>query len=113
IYDGMDIIRQTSNGVNNNYVRMLGIDEPLSKDSDSGEVVHFIRDGLGSIIGLLNDSGNSISSMVYDVFGGTPGLEEFGFTGRENDGTGLMYFRARYYSPEMRRFISRDPLGFA
>ena len=35
----------------------------------------------------------------------------FQYTGRENDGTGLYYYRARYYSPELQRFISRDPIG--
>src|SRR5262249_48328219 len=35
------------------------------------------------------------------------------FTGRENDGTGLYYYRARYYSPQLGRFISEDPLEFA
>jgi len=34
-------------------------------------------------------------------------------TGRENDGTGLYYYRARYYSPTLQRFISEDPIGFA
>jgi RHS repeat-associated protein len=34
------------------------------------------------------------------------------FTGRENDGT-LYYYRARYYSPTLQRFISQDPIGFA
>ena len=33
------------------------------------------------------------------------------FTGRENDGTGLYYYRARYYSPSLQRFISEDPIG--
>ena len=37
---------------------------------------------------------------------------EFQYTGRENDGTGLYYYRARYYSPELSRFISQDPIGF-
>ncbi len=37
----------------------------------------------------------------------------FQFTGRENDGTGLYYYRARYYSPEMGKFISEDPIGLA
>jgi RHS repeat-associated protein len=33
------------------------------------------------------------------------------FTGRENDGTGLSFYRARYYDPRLQRFISEDPLG--
>ncbi len=35
------------------------------------------------------------------------------FTGREYDSaTGLMYYRARYYSPARGVFLSEDPLGF-
>lgn len=34
------------------------------------------------------------------------------FTGRENDGAGLYYYRARYYSPTLQRFIAQDPIGF-
>jgi RHS repeat-associated protein len=34
------------------------------------------------------------------------------FTGRENDATGLYYYRARYYSPTFQRFVSQDPIGF-
>ncbi len=33
-----------------------------------------------------------------------------GYSTTEN--TGLMYFRARYYSAELGRFIGRDPLGY-
>lgn len=35
------------------------------------------------------------------------------FTGRENDGTGLYFYRARYYNPTYQRFIAQDPIGFA
>jgi RHS repeat-associated protein len=34
------------------------------------------------------------------------------FTGRENDGTGLYFYRARYYSPTFQRFIAQDPMDF-
>ncbi|HWC02779.1 MAG TPA: RHS repeat-associated core domain-containing protein [Methylomirabilota bacterium] len=34
------------------------------------------------------------------------------FTGREDDGTGLYYYRARYYHPGLHRFIREDPLRF-
>jgi RHS repeat-associated protein len=35
------------------------------------------------------------------------------YTGRENDGTGLYYYRARYYDPVLKSFVSDDPLGVA
>ena len=37
---------------------------------------------------------------------------EYTYTGRRLDPSGLMYFRARYYSPQLGQFISRDPLGY-
>ncbi len=37
----------------------------------------------------------------------------FGYTGREYDTrTTLYHFRARYYSPQLGRFTTRDPLGY-
>ena len=38
-------------------------------------------------------------------------VAQYGFTGREPDATGLIYYRARYYDPTLGRFISRDPAG--
>ncbi|MDA8017399.1 MAG: DUF6531 domain-containing protein [Thermoanaerobaculia bacterium] len=38
----------------------------------------------------------------------------YGFHGRPEDAeTGLVYFRNRYYDPELGRFISTDPYGYA
>jgi RHS repeat-associated protein len=37
---------------------------------------------------------------------------ELGYTGREDDGTELVYYRARYYHPTLQRFVSEDPIGF-
>ncbi len=37
----------------------------------------------------------------------------FGFTGREYDSeTGLYYYRARMYSPQLGRFLQTDPIGY-
>jgi RHS repeat-associated protein len=45
---------------------------------------------------------------------GTAGGVRFQFTGRENDGvSNLYYYRARYYSAQLGRFISEDPIGLA
>ena len=35
------------------------------------------------------------------------------YTGRENDQTGLYFYRARYYDPLRQRFVSEDPIGLA
>ena len=52
----------------------------------------------------------------YEPFGraaadGDTSTNSLQYTARENDGTGLQYSRARYYSPSLHRFISEDPLG--
>ena len=47
------------------------------------------------------------------VLTGTAEDNNYGFTGRYlDDETGLWYFRARYFSDELGRFINRDPLGY-
>lgn len=33
------------------------------------------------------------------------------YSGRENDGSGLHFYRARFYSSKQQRFISEDPVG--
>ena len=54
------------------------------------------------------------SRYTYDPFGNTSmtGLSSnpYQYTGRENDGTGLYYYRARYYSPLLHRFLGEDPI---
>ncbi len=44
---------------------------------------------------------------------GTPSDNSIQYTGREQDGTGLYFYRARYYSPQLKRFISEDPIQWA
>lgn len=44
---------------------------------------------------------------------GTGSTNSYQFTGWEHDGTGLLYHRARYYSPVIQRFLSEDSIGFA
>jgi RHS repeat-associated protein len=71
-------------------------------------------DALGSTIGYVNSSGALAGSYTYQPFGKTTpsgtNASTFQFTGRENDGTGLYYYRARYYSSLYQRFIAEDPL---
>ena len=114
VYDGWDIIQEIAAGAKTNYVRTLSIDEPLTR-IDGTTIRHYVRDALGSVVRLADDSGASETTYVYDAFGtstatGETSTNPFQFTARENDGTGLYHYRYRYYSPEMQRFISEDPI---
>jgi len=68
------------------------------------------------VLALTNDAGAVQTTYRYDPFGNTTvtgtSTNPFQYTGRENDGTGLMFYRARYYSPTLQRFISEDPIEF-
>jgi RHS repeat-associated protein len=55
---------------------------------------------------------------TYQPFGattltGTDAANPTRFAGRDDDGSGLYYNRARYYSVGDQRFLSQDPLGYA
>jgi RHS repeat-associated protein len=68
-------------------------------------------------VGLADAGGGLATTYTYAPFGetsvsGLPSFSPFQFTGRENDGTGLYYYRARYYDPVRSRFVSPDPIGF-
>lgn len=94
----------------------LGIDEYFSRTTGAG-TSQFLTDALGSTVALSDSSGVIQSSYNYDAFGSTTASgassdNPFQFTGRENDGTGLYYYRARYYSPAPQRFATEDPLQF-
>lgn len=115
LYDGADIV-QESGSTNAAYTYGTGVDEPLVRKSGINE--YYLSDALGSVIALTGTDGSVRTSYNYSPFGlkstsGTASDNPYSFTGREDDGTGLYYFRARYYSPEQKRFISEDPIGFA
>lgn len=119
LYDGWDIVQEIESGaVTVNYVRTLNIDEPLARVKANGTLRYYQRDALGSIITLTDETGSIKTQYVYEPFGKTETIGEAGdnpfqFAGRENDGTGLLYERNRYYSYELQRYLSEDPIGFA
>ena len=78
----------------------------------------YVYDGLGSVVGEVDPLGNLTSSPKYDVYGavrsnaGTASTRH-GFVGGlghvSDTETGLVYVRARYYDPNVGRFLSEDP----
>ena len=62
-------------------------------------------------VGLTDPRDNPFRQKTYDPHANSPydGTTEYQFTRRELNVDGLYYMRARYYSPALQRFISRDP----
>lgn len=126
LYDGVNIVQELNGvatdgsnpaNVRANYI-VGGIDEVFAQSSGSGagaRVYSYLSDALGSVIRLTDAQGNKAVDYQYGPYGQTEADavhdNPFQYTGRENDGTGLYYYRARYYSPELGRFIQSDPIG--
>ncbi|MBN1381570.1 MAG: PKD domain-containing protein [Deltaproteobacteria bacterium] len=78
-------------------------------------------DERGSVIAVSDDSGNLVQSYVYSPYGkviGSSGSLDnpYGFIGGRSvltDENGLQHMQARYYDPDIRRFMTEDPLGTA
>jgi RHS repeat-associated protein len=117
LYDGFNPMQELngSNGVVANLLTGLRVDEFFSRTDTATSA--FLSDALGSTVGLVNSSGAIATNYTYQPFGGTTvggsaNGNSYQFTGRENDGNGLYFYRTRYYSPTFQRFIAQDPLDF-
>lgn len=99
------------------YVYGDRIDDVVLLRSD-GDLYALVTDHLGSVVAILNGSGNVEATYDYSPFGkttvtGDPKGNTLGFTGREIGAGGLYYYRNRWYSPELGRFLEPDPIGLA
>lgn len=114
-YDGQDVVRDDDSGTARTYQNGPGIDNKLKYNASNG-ARYFMQDHLGSTIGTANATGIRRNVNTYDSYGNPsdPNYQyRYQFTGREYDSfTGLQYSRARFYDPQVGRFVSEDPIGF-
>jgi RHS repeat-associated protein len=121
VYDGANIVQELGGtggaNVRANYIsgRTDEVFAQLSGTRAKADIYTYLTDAQGSTIGLVDAAGAKVVDYSYGPYGDTSAdaivSNPFQFTGRENDGTGLYYYRARYYSPKLARFISSDPIG--
>jgi len=117
-YDGVNAVQELAGGIPTaSLLTGLGIDEVFSR-TDSLGTRHVVTDALGSAVALTDGGGAVKTSYAYEPYGNTTASGEVSanavqYTGRENDGTGLYYYRARYYHPGFGRFVDQDPIGLA
>ena len=97
--------------------------EPQEQSEAQPELVYYQLDHLGTPIAAHNAKGEAVWTAEYEAWGRirketvSDGLKvnvPFRFQGQYYDEeSGLHYNRFRYYDPEIGRFVSQDPIGFA
>ena len=134
LYDGWALIRETDGLDTNSYVYGLDLSGSiqgagtigglLSAELD-GTTVFYCYDANGNVTELAGTSGATVAKYVYGPFGGTLLADDtdssgtvddnpFRFSSKHlDDSTGWYYYGYRYYSPELGRWPSRDPIGEA
>ena len=106
------------------YFRGASVDELIAaylQGPDGKQTPYlFHQDAITSTLAVSGHNGGALQRISYGAFGnviGTTGSSpnRQRYTGREDDGTGLYYYRARYYDTATAtgRFISEDRIGFA
>jgi len=77
-----------------------------------GNLTYLHSDHLGSVSLATTSNGNIASQQYFDPWGkvksGGIGQTSLNYTGQRLDGTGLLYYNARYYDPALGKFLSPD-----
>ncbi|MDB4948141.1 MAG: repeat protein [Gemmatimonadetes bacterium] len=117
IWDGDNLLFERDQaGTLTEYTSYPGIDEPHSLKRGSS-IYYYAVDNVGNVTGLVDAAKTLVDQYQYEPFGQRIYSNEtvanpLGFQGRQLDAaTGLYSFRARWYDPQLQRFISEDPIG--
>jgi RHS repeat-associated protein len=91
----------------------------VRENSNPARTYFLHADVVGSIRAITDSAGQVVARFDYEPFGllamstGPMASGAHRFTGKpEDEATGLYYFGARYYDPEVGRFTGRDPICY-
>ena len=117
---GEDIVEDLSGGnIATYYSHGPGIDEPLAQLKASATTPGYLHhDALGSVTTMTTSTGALSGANVYNAYGTVANDllpsslvkvdSRYGYTSRELDASGLMYYRARYMDANVGRFMGQD-----
>ncbi len=121
LYDGDELVAEYdgSGVLLRRYVSGSGVDEPLVwyEGATVGATArrYLYADHQGSVVAVTDTNGVSIGTNIYDAYGtsNVNNIGRFDYTGQayipELD---LTYYRARFYYPQLGRFLQTDPVGY-
>ena len=130
VYSGPHIVAEWSNNVlARSYSHGPGVDNILSMTTYGAatNTYLYLKDAIGSVHALVNTNGAVVEQYRYTAWGEVTVLSSngtvlaasaygnrFTFQGREvSYSTGLLFFRSRYYSSSLGRWLSNDPIGIS
>jgi RHS repeat-associated protein len=119
LYDGDELIAEYngSGGMLKRYLHGDGADDPLmwyeGPIFDTPRYPH--ADRRGSVTGIARFDGTLLKINTYDEYGipGASNEGRFQYTGQAwLAELGMYYYKARFYSPTLGRFLQVDPIGY-
>jgi RHS repeat-associated protein len=119
VYDGSRVVEEfDGNGqALRRYVHGPGLDRPVAMLVGSN-YYYYHFDGHGSVVALSDSTGTDVEIYGYGPFGESVATTStlgnpYRYTARRYDqDTGLYYYRARFYSATLSRFLQTDPIGY-
>lgn len=131
IYDGWNMIQESSSSETNHYVWGLDLSQTLQgaggigglltrSSSSTNAVAYYCFDGNGNVGQLVDISdGTVLAKYTYGPFGNIETSEGtldsdnlYRFSTKYTDSeTDLIYYGYRYLNAELGRWMSRDPIG--
>ena len=93
---------------------VLAAEKVIGSASNDG-IYYPLLDELGSVRHLTDDGGSIVASFTYDVYGNVRHSDNannvpltLGYTGARTNADGTLFMQARFYQPELGRFLQRD-----